>query len=200
MKTMKGADLVKYLEDEEIISLYWARDEVAITETDRKYGKYLYTIAYNLVRDTMDCEECLNDTYLATWNKIPPARPTVFQVFLSKIMRNIAIDRFRKNTAAKRVPPELTYSLDELDDCISFRTEKEADEFTKQLSACFSSFLRGLSRRDAVIFICRYYYSDTVETIAGMFNVSESTIFRTLSRLRRQLREVLESEVYGGEA
>ena len=88
--------------DGEIIELYWKREEAAISETDKKYGKYLYRIAYNIVHDELDCEECLNDTYLGTWNRIPPARPNVFQIFLSKIMRNIAVDRFRKNTAKKR--------------------------------------------------------------------------------------------------
>ena len=95
------------LEDEEIIELYWARNERAISETDKKYKNYLYTIAYNILHDALDCEECLNDTYLGTWNTIPPTRPNVFQAFISKIMRNTAIGRYNKNTADKRVPSEM---------------------------------------------------------------------------------------------
>lgn len=199
MKKTQATYLPHLLEDEEIISLYWERNEQAISATDRKYGKYLYTIAYNLVRDSLDCEECLNDTYLATWNRIPPTRPTVFQVFLSKIMRNIAIDRFRKNTAAKRIPPELTYSLDELDDSVSFMTDYDEEEFTRQLSSCFNKFLRSIARKEAVIFVCRYYYSDSIDSIAEMFGISESTVFRVLAKLRRQLKQLIESEVLENE-
>ena len=113
-------DLKKeYLSDETIIDLYWDRKEKAIEETDRKYGKYLFAVAYNIVYDSMDCEECLNDTYLSTWNTIPPKRPTVFQAFLTRIMRNQAVDKFRTRSAAKRIPSELMISLDELEDCIA---------------------------------------------------------------------------------
>ena len=99
MNTQKEKQSEKTLPDEAIIELYWQRNEQAIAEPARKYGKYLFTIAYNIVHDRLDCEECVNDTYLGTWNRIPPQRPNVFQVFLSRIMRNIAIDKFRKNTA-----------------------------------------------------------------------------------------------------
>ena len=100
------------MSDEDIVALYFARNEKAISETDLKYGRYLFTIAYNIVHDRLDCEECLNDTYLGTWNAIPPHRPPVFQVFLSKIMRNTAVDKFRKTRASKRIPSELVVSLD----------------------------------------------------------------------------------------
>ena len=97
----------EHLSDEDIVELYWQRQERAIKETDSKYGNYLHTIAYNIVHDNLDCEECLNDTYMGTWERIPPARPSVFKVFLAKIMRNIALDRFRKNSASKRIPSEI---------------------------------------------------------------------------------------------
>ena len=102
------------LEDNEIIELYWERDEEAISETDKKYGRYLFTIANNIVNNRLDSEECVNDTYLGTWNAIPPTRPNVFQVFLSKVMRNIAVDKFREKSAQKRIPSELMSSLDEI--------------------------------------------------------------------------------------
>ena len=89
------------LSDEAIINLYWEREEKAISATDEKYGRYLYKIAYNILNDHMDCEECLDDTYLGAWYRIPPERPHVFQVFLSRIMRNTAVDKYRKNTASR---------------------------------------------------------------------------------------------------
>ena len=89
------------LTDDEIIDMYWERNENAINETDKKYGNYLFTIANNIVNDKMDCEECVNDTYLGTWNRIPPTRPNIFKVFLSKIVRNIAISKYRRNSAQK---------------------------------------------------------------------------------------------------
>ena len=102
MKEATKEKSCELLSDEQIIDLYFAREERAIKETDHKYGKYLFTIAYNIVQDTLDCEECLNDTYLNTWNRIPPTRPSIFHAFLSKIMRNIAVDRYRHNKAQKR--------------------------------------------------------------------------------------------------
>ena len=113
----ESTDTVKVLSDEQIIQLYWDRNETAITATDEKYGRYLYTIAYNVLHDRLDCEECLNDTYLGTWNRIPPTRPAAFMVFLSKIMKNIAVDRHRKNTAEKRVPGELDVQFIEIMGC-----------------------------------------------------------------------------------
>lgn len=199
MEKIKAVGLDELLADEDIIALYWHRDERAITETDKKYGKYLFTIAYNIVRDSMDCEECLNDTYLSTWNQIPPTKPTVLQIFLSKIMRNTAIDKFRESNAARRIPTELTYSLDELGDCIYNEGSLDNDEFVQKVSGCLNSFLKSLSRRDTVMFICRYYYSDSVKAISQMFKVSERTVLRALSRLRYELKEKLEREVYGNE-
>ena len=143
MENKDRSRLEAFLSDEEIVSLYWERDEAAITETDKKYGKYLFAIAYNIVRDNMDCEECLNDTYLSTWNQIPPAKPTVLQIFLSKIMRNTAIDKFRNSTAAKRIPAELTYSLDELGECLEYAGSMGDDEFVQNVGKCLNDFLKS---------------------------------------------------------
>ena len=112
MKQNNEISKENHLSDEEIIELYWQREEKALTATDEKYGRYLYTIAYNIVRDNLDSEECLNDTYLGAWNSIPPNRPNLFLVFLSKIMRNVAVDKFRSNRAKKSIPSSLVQSLD----------------------------------------------------------------------------------------
>ena len=196
MKNTEEKDVMHGLPDEKIIELYWDRDERAITETDRKYGRYLYAIAYNIIHDHPDCEECLNDTYLGTWNKIPPARPTVFQSFLSKIMRNIAIDRFRKNTAQKRIPSEMTVSLSELDECIAYDSDIEEDRLVRELAVMLNDFLSGLPKRRQFIFVCRYYYADSVAKIAQMLGLSEKTIRRDLALMKKDLKAFLEKGGY----
>jgi len=196
METITPQKSTEILEDNDIIELFWNKNEKAIPATDAKYGKYLYTIAYNIVHDKLDCDECLNDTYLGTWNRIPPVRPTAFQVFLSKIMRNIAVDKYRKNIANKRVPSELTVSLDELDDCIDYTFDIDEEIFAKELGSILSEFLRGIPKKSATMFICRYYYSDSIESIADMFKISKPTVFRTLAALRKQLAEKLAERGY----
>lgn len=180
------------LSDAEIIELYFDRNERAIKETDTKYGKYLYTIAYNIVYDRMDCEECLNDTYLSTWNAIPPHRPPVFQVFLSKIIRNTAIDKYRKSRAAKRIPSELVVSLEEIGETLPDHTPEESS--VRELSHALNGFLAMLNDREQFVFVCRYYYSDRVSVIARMLQVSENTVARELTALRERLREYLKKE------
>lgn len=194
MEKQKEIGGQKVLEDGAIIELYWARDEQAITETDRKYNNYLYTIAYNILHDNMDCEECLNDTYLGTWNTIPPARPSVFQAFISKIMRNTAVVRYKKNTASKRVPSEMTVSLHELGEVIPYSPSAEEEYMLSQVSRIVSDYLRSLSERGAFIFICRYYCSDKISDIAEMLHISESTVFRELTSMRDGLKKLLERE------
>ena len=179
------------LSDEDIIELYWRRSERAISETDTKYGKYLFTIAYNIVHDRLDSEECLNDTYIGTWNNIPPHRPNVFQVFLSRITRNIAIDKYREKTADKRVNSELTVSLEELNDCVCIDPSIEEQMLVSEISKVLNDFLASLSEREKFIFVCRYYYSDSVINIAKMLQVTERTVFRNLAKSREKLREEL---------
>lgn len=186
----------KFLSDEEIVELYWKREERAIAQTDAKYGRYLFKIAYNILHDRPDCEECLNDTYLGTWNRIPPARPNAFQIFLSKIMRNIAVDRFRRNSVKRKIPSSLMSSLDELDECVSYEPSVEEAYAIEQLKRILNSYLRSLSDRDATVFICRYYYADSIADIAEMLNVSERTVNRILATLRNGLKDCLEKEGY----
>lgn len=184
------------LSDEEIISMYWERNEQAITETDRKYGHYLFTIAQNILSDRLDCEECLNDTYLGTWNRIPPTRPSIFHVFLARIMRNIAIDKHRANTAQKRIPTEMTVSLSELEESFLQSPSVEEEAAVEELGRILNDFMTTLSERDEMMFFCRYYYADKIQSIAYMMGVSESTVRRELARLREELRKRLEEEGY----
>ena len=196
MRKTQPAPEVESMADEAIIQLYWDRDERAIRETDRKYSRYLFTIAYNILHDRLDCEECLNDTYLGTWNAIPPARPSIFQAFLSKIMRNTAVVRYKKNTADKRIPSEMTVSLHELEESLPDPISFEEHCTISELSRILSDFLRKLPERSAFIFICRYYCADRIADIAAMLGISESTVFRVLNDIRNELRERLEKEGY----
>ena len=187
------------LTDEEIIDLYFLRDECAINVTDKKYGNYLFAIANSIVNNRLDCEECVNDTYLGTWNTIPPERPNIFRVFLTKIVRNIAVDRFRKNSAQRRIPSEMQVSLDELGDCISASPSAEEDYLTAKVAEVLNEYLRSLPRRKELIFICRYYYADKIANIAKMLGVSENTVYRELGEIRMGLREQLAKEGYSFE-
>lgn len=184
------------LPDERIVDLYFARDQVAIEATDRKYGRYLYAIAYRIVHDRPDCEECLNDTYFGAWNAMPPTRPSILQVFLSKIMRNVAVSKFRKESAHKRIPSELVVSLEELDECIGDVSDPDEELAVRELARILNEHLRGLGDREQYIFVCRYYYSDRTSDIADMLGISKSTVLRELERIRADLKERLTKEGY----
>ena len=196
MKSKTPPQMSTLLSDERIIDLYWARDEKAISATDDKYRRYLFCIAQNILRDPLDSEECLNDTYLGTWNAIPPHRPSFFQVFLSKIMRNTAVVRYKKNRIARRVPSELTVSLAELEECVPFTSSVEEEYLLSELGKILNDYVRGLSERRAYIFVCRYYCSDRVSDIAAMLHVTPNTVTRELTAIREGLREKLEQEGY----
>lgn len=187
-------DKKNILSDEQIVDLYWQREEKAIKATDDKYGRYLLTIAYNIVHDDLDSEECLNDTYLGTWNSIPPARPVALQIFLSKIMRGVAINKFKKKVAKKRVPSEMIVSLNEMDEFISTDTTVEDERIASELGRAISEYLDGLDDNSATMFICRYYYADRIDDIADMMKVHRSTVFRGLADMREGLREKLKKE------
>lgn len=179
------------ISDAEIIDFYWKREEKAIQATDSKYGSYLSTIGNNILNDRFECEECLDDTYMATWNTIPPQRPDILQKYLSKIMRNISIDLYRKKSAKKRIESELTLSLDELGDCIVMGdTAEDADMLF--ISNILNSFLGDIDKEERFIFICRYYYSDSVKYIANLIGKNTRAVYRQLSTLRERLRSRLE--------
>ena len=184
------------LTDESIIELYWNRDEKAISETDKKYGRYLYAIAYNIVHDDLDSEECLNDTYIGTWNQIPPTRPNIFQVFLAKITRNHAINKFKKSRASKRIPSELIVSLDELDDCLPASPSVEEELEAHRIAELLNTYLEGLSRQEQLLFVCRYYYADRVSEIARITGINERTVYRILEAMRDGLNKKLTEEGY----
>lgn len=182
------------MEDFKIIELFFERKEYAIAETERKYGGYLSKIAYNILFDSEDSEECVNDTYMKAWNSIPPQKPNVLSTFLGKITRRLAIDVFRKKHAEKRGNSEYALSLSELDECISDRFSAEAEFERKELSESINRFLASLSKENRDIFLCRYFYSDSIKEIASFFGTSESKIKSSLFRSRKLLKEHLEKE------
>ena len=190
----KNKQAADYMSDEEIVELYWKREERAIHETDRKYRNYLYRVAFNILHDRLDSEECLNDTYLGTWNSIPPAKPTAFQIFLSKIMRNTAVNRYRYNMADKRIASQMTVALEELDESMMYQLSDEEEKLVSEIGQLLNEYLEGLSKRGRFVFVSRYYYADEIVEIARMLGVSERTVYRELVELRNGLRERLEKE------
>ena len=184
------------LTDEKIIDLYWERNERAIDETDFKYKKYLFVIAYNILKDELDCEECLNDTYLGAWNAMPPSRPNVLKAFLTTITRRIAIKRYHSNMRQNVIPSEMTVSLSELEDFVAGDGDVGADFDAERLGHIISDFVRSLSERRQFIFISRYYFADPIDTIASDLSLSRSMVNKELAAIRSALKEKLESEGY----
>ncbi len=184
------------LTDESIIGLYFERDEKAIEETDVKYGKYLYSVVYNLLGDRLDSEECLNDTYLGAWNAIPPARPVSLKAFLTTVARRLAVKRYHGSRRKKIVPSEMTVSLSELEDLVSGDGDVAADFDAERLGRVISGFIRSLSERRQFIFMSRYYAAEPIDSIATDLDVSRSTVNKELAAIRCLLKEKLESEGY----
>lgn len=182
------------MEDQQIITLYWARSEDAIAETSRKYGRYCHTIAYNILQNESDSEECVNDTYWRIWKMIPPKRPVIFSAMLAKVTRNLALDRRKYYSTEKRGGNQTDITLDELKDCIPVRkTEDEIIE--KQLLVdALNHFLKGLSQEVRTVFMLRYWYFCSIRQIADELGRSESYVKMTLMRTRKQLKIALEKE------
>ena len=182
------------MDDEKIVALYWARNENAIKETQKKYGKYCYSIAYQILGNGSDAEECESDTYFAAWQSIPPAKPSLLSVFLGAITRRLSLDRLRKRHADKRGGGSAEISLWELEECIPSGKSID-DEIEEQvLSAAISDFLRKLPEAEASVFIRRYWYFESVSEIAARYGFGESKVKMTLKRTRDKLLVYLEKE------
>ena len=182
------------MEDQQIIDLYWSRSESAISETASKYGKYCYSIAYNILTCNEDAEESVNDTYLAAWKAIPPRRPSILATFLGKITRHLSIDRWRSRNRYKRGGGEIVLALEELEDCVvDHQTVEQAFE-RKQLALIFNRFLAELGETERQVFLCRYWYLDSISDIANYYGFSVSKVTSMLHRTRKKLRLALERE------
>ncbi len=181
------------MDDQRIIELYFARSETAIAETDRKYGAACRRLSENILASPQDAEECVSDAYLATWNAIPPARPHPLSTFLFKITRNLSLKRYRDRTAARR-NNRYDVSLDELGDCLGSPDTPESEWESTLTAAAIEHFLDTLSQENRVIFLRRYWFSDSYAEISVRVGLSEKSISMRLTRMREALRKFLEKE------
>ena len=181
--------------DEQIVDLYRARDESAVSETADKYGFVLRAVAKNILGNDHDAEECVNDTYLKAWESMPDARTTRLCPYLARITRNLALNRLREQTAEKRGGGQALASLEELSECVSGEAAN-AGEFTDRVAfkEIMNGFLCGLSPETRGVFVARYWYSYSISEIARMYGISENKTSVTLFRTRKKLKKLLEKE------
>jgi len=184
------------MDDTKIVQMYFDRNEQAILATSEKYGSYCTAIARNILGNYEDAEECVNDTYLNTWNAIPPKKPQLLSTFLGKITRNLAFNRYKHNTADKRGGGEISLVLDELADCVSNEDDIEQTYEYKELVAAINEFLSTLSKEKRNIFVCRYWYTDSIADIAARYHLTYAAVSMTLSRLRPKLHSFLAERGY----
>jgi len=180
------------MEDYKIVDLYWARNEQGIAESDRKYGKILHALSFSLLSSHEDAEECVNDTYLDAWNAMPTARPTYLGAFLSKITRRISIDRFRSDHRQKR--GGMGVILEELSECIPSPDTVDREYENRRLTQALEAFLSAQTPEKRVIFVRRYFYSQSVTEIASALRLTESKVKVVLYRQREALRRELEEQ------
>lgn len=179
------------MDDNGIIQLYWDRNHQAIKVTSEKYGHYCKTIAKNILNNEEDAEECVNDTYFNAWNMMPTHWPKQLTTFLGKITRNLSFNRYKYNHAEKRGGGEITLVLDELTDCVSDIDNVEQTIDHQELEKDINSFLRNLSADKRLIFVRRYWYADSIKTIAKDCGMLQGTVSKTLERTRKQLKTYL---------
>lgn len=179
------------MEDSKIIDLYFERSQSAISETQKKYGRYCHTIAYNVLYSNEDAEECVNDTYLRAWQSIPPHRPTSLSSFLGRITRNLALDRYDEKTAQKR-GGSLDLALEEISECLP--DTRGEDRNDKAIKDAINSFLASLPKRTRIIFMQRYWYLSSISEISLSLGISESNVKVILMRTRNKFKAHLEKE------
>lgn len=182
------------MNDENIVDLYWSRSEIAISETEKKYGKYCRRIAFNILHNNEDTEECVNDAYLKAWNTIPPQRPDTLSAYLGKITRNLSLNKYKYYTAEKRGSGQVSYALEELQECIPTTENIEQIIEDEMLIEILNQFLAKLAPETRKVFMRRYWYLNSIKEIAKDFKMSESNVKMTLLRARNELKKILEKE------
>lgn len=184
------------MQDQEIVALYHLRDERAIEQTQSKYGAYCTGIAQSILQNMQDSEECVNDTWLRTWNSIPPAKPENLKTYVGKITRNLSLNRLEHRHRQKRGGGEVMLALDEIGEVASPDADLAAHIERQEFARILNGFLWSLSERDCCIFIRRYYYVESVEHIAQKYGLNTAAVFKSLSRARAKLRSDLAKEGY----
>ena len=183
--------------DEQIIELYYSRDESAIEQTSKKYSAYIRTVANNILNCVEDTDECENDTYLRAWGSIPPHRPALLRTFLAKITRNLALNMWQKKTALKRGGNAATL-ISELEECTggirAAQPDIEQEAENTRLAQVINDFVGHLGKEARVVFLRRYWYADSICAIAERFGMSESKVKSMLMRSRQKLKKRLEAE------
>lgn len=180
------------MEDSTIVQLYWDRSENAIPATAEKYGAYCTSIARNILGNREDAEECVNDTWLGAWNAMPPHRPSLLSTFLGKITRNLSFNRYQYTRAEKRGRGELPLVLEELGQCVSGEADVEGAVERRELLRAIDAFLADLPPEKRSLFLCRYWYTQSVAQIARSRGMRKGAVSTQLYRLRLELKETLE--------
>ena len=176
-----------------IVDLYWERSEDAITKTQEKYGKYCFSIAFNILKSDGDAEECVNDTYMNAWNSMPPNRPNILSLFLGKITRNLSLNRYYHNRAMKRTTV-IEEALDEVADFVASDGDFDPVAEETVLKDVINRFLASLNRQNRIVFVRRYWYLSTVKEIADDCGLSESNVKVKLTRLRKSFKAFILKE------
>lgn len=180
----------KNIPDERIIELFFSRSESAISYVADKYGGKMHALSYNIVGNKLDAEECVNDSYLAMWNAIPPARPLPLSPYAYRVTRNVSLTRYRHNNAEKRNPAS-TVSFEQISDCIPADSDVREDISRSELTAILNCWLSGLGRQNLYIFMRRYWYMDGVERIAADLEMSAASVYLRIDRMKKSLARFL---------
>ncbi|HWQ50574.1 MAG TPA: sigma-70 family RNA polymerase sigma factor [Terriglobales bacterium] len=176
------------------MELYWARSEEAIAETAAKYGAYCHAVAYGILSDEEDAQECVSDTYFGAWNSMPPHRPALLRTYLGKITRRVSLKKWRDKGRAKRGGGQVPLTLGELEDCVPSPLSVEEAVAAKELGAALSRFVAGLPETERRVFLRRYWYFDPIEDICKSFGFSAGKVKSMLFRTRARLRDFLQKE------
>ena len=184
------------MEDAQIVKLYWERNPEAIARSREKYEIYCFSLADRIITSREDAEECVNDTWLHAWNSMPPHRPSALRIFLAKITRRVALNRWKAASAQKRGGGQLPLVLDELSECVSGQEDAEGTVEARELRRLLDQFIRELPAREDNIFLRRYFFTEPVGEIARQWGLTENHVSVLLSRTRKKLKLLLEKEGY----
>ena len=181
--------------DDDIIALLFARCEDGLEQVAKRYGRDCHRVARNVLGSEQDAEECVNDTYMKVWESIPPARPTSLRSFVLTVTRNIAIDKLRVNRAGRRMPADICIPLSELEEHLEGIAVSD-ERMTEDLRRIINEFLDSLSKKDAALFVRRYWYLDSVRRLSEISGYSENNVYQRLFVMRKKLRDRLIKEGY----